>query len=593
MTATAADERGARLYQERCAGCHDHPRDRTPSRQVIAGLAFEVVMRSMTAGSMRTYAGGLERDSIAAIADFLRDGGGGAPAERRAEAGRCADPPGPLDLAADGWNGWGRDLENTRFQPSPGLKPEDVPRLKLKWAFGYPTTYTYGQPSIVGDRLFVSTMDRKVISLNARSGCTYWSFEAEGPVRTAITAGKRAAPSETQAVYFGDERAQVYALDAQSGALIWKLRLDTHPYARITGAPVLHENILYAPVSSAEEVTSRNPRYECCTFRGALAAIDAETGKILWETHSIADEPAQYKTNTLGTAMRGPAGGAIWSSPTIDRKRGLVYVGTGNSYTDVATSTTDAILAFALKSGELKWARQATANDNYLVACLAPRGTALPASCPDPVGPDFDFGASPILRTLKDGRDIIVAGQKSGMVYGLDPDRMGAIVWQVRVGVGGAIGGVQWGPAADATNVYVAVADIAWNPQRSTGSLTALSLETGERAWQRPAPPPQCSWSERSCLNGQSAAVSAIPAVVFSGSIDGHLRAYASADGAVVWDVDTAQSYETINAVPARGGSLDTGGAVIAGGMLYVNSGYGRFVGQGGNVLLAFSVDGL
>jgi polyvinyl alcohol dehydrogenase (cytochrome) len=590
-----ADERGARLYQERCAGCHDSPRERTPSRQLIAGLPYEVVMRSMTIGSMKAQVSGLDRDSIAAIADFLREGAGGAPTDRRAEAGQCAGAPGAIDLAAPGWNGWGRDLGNSRFQPDPGLKAEDVPRLKLKWAFGYPGRITYGQPTIAGDRLFVASMTGKVFSLNALSGCTYWSFDAGAGIRTAVVVGALAAAPGKSVVYFGDERAFAYALDAQSGALLWKQRVDTHSFARITGAPVLHGGRLLVPVSSAEEGTSRNPKYECCTFRGALAALDAETGALVWKSYTIAEQPAPYRETLARTQLRGPAGAAIWSSPTIDAKRGLVYVGTGNSYTDVPTTTSDAILAFSLESGALKWSRQATRNDNFLVTCGMPRGAGTPGegSCPSPVGPDFDFGASPALRTLGNGRDIIVAAQKSGMVYGLDPDRAGEIVWQTRVGDGGVLGGVEWGVATDEGNVYAAVSDLAWGPPRGGGSLTALSLTTGERVWHRPAPQPKCSWGEWGCVTAQSAAVSAIPGVVFSGSLDGHLRAYATADGTVVWDVDTAQPYETINGVPAHGGSLDTGGATVAGGMLYVNSGYGRFVGRPGNALLAFSIDGL
>ena len=595
LPANAADERGARLYQQRCAGCHARPQGRTPSRQVIAGLPFEAVMRSMTTGSMRTYVGGLDRDSIAAIADFLREGGGGAPTDRRAEAGQCADAAGPLDLAAAGWNGWGHDLANSRFQPSPGFKADDVPKLRLKWAFGYPGTLTYGQPTIVGDRLFVTTMTGKVFSLNALNGCTYWSFDAGAGVRTAVVVGALASAPGKSVIYFGDERAFAYALDAQSGALLWKQRVDTHAFARITGAPVLHGGRLLVPVSSAEEVTSRNPKYECCTFRGALAALDAETGALVWKSYTIAEQPAPYKETLDRTQLRGPAGAAIWSSPTIDAKRGLVYVGTGNSYTDVPTTTSDAILALSLESGELKWAKQATPNDNFLVSCGMPRGAGTPGegSCPSPIGPDFDFGASPILRTLQNGHDIIIAGQKSGMVYGLDPDRAGEIVWQTRVGEGGVLGGVEWGLAADDAHVYAAVADLAWGPPRGAGSLTALSLETGERVWHRPAPPPKCSWGEWGCVAAQSAAVTAIPGVVFSGSLDGHLRAYATADGTIVWDVDTAQSYETINGVPARGGSLNVAGPTMASGVLYVNSGYGRFLGQPGNALLAFSIDGL
>jgi polyvinyl alcohol dehydrogenase (cytochrome) len=191
------------------------------------------------------------------------------------------------------------------------------------------------------------------------------------------------------------------------------------------------------------------------------------------------------------------------------------------------------------------------------------------------------------------------------MAHGLDPDRKGEILWQTRVGQGGSLGGSQWGSAADHDNMYVAVSDLkitgivldktaaegyrlTIEPQQG-GGLFALKLSTGEKVWSaKPAP---CG-ERKPCSPAQSAPVSVIPGVVFSGSVDGHLRAYSTATGEVIWDMDTAREYDTVNGQKARGGSLDAAGAVIAGGMLYVNSGYGQWGGLPGNVLLAFSVDG-
>jgi polyvinyl alcohol dehydrogenase (cytochrome) len=578
---------GGFLYRQHCAQCHDDARDRTPPRDVLSRLPPETIVAALMSGSMKAQGDRLGAEEIGAIVVFLTGKSTGA-ADQQASANRCTREAGPIDLDAPQWRGWGNDLDNSRFQPNPGFSPGDVPKLKVKWAFGYAGIMTYGQPVPVGDRVFVSSMTGQVFALDAQTGCTYWSFTAKAAVRTAITLGRSGATGSVLA-YLADEGANVYALDAQTGSLVWHHKLSDHRFARVIGAPALHAGRLYVPESSPEEAVSRSPDYPCCTFRGSVTALDAATGVQLWKTFVIPEEPKPYKVNAKGTAMLGPAGAAIWSAPTVDRKRGVLYVGTGNSYTEVATAAADAIVAIDLESGAIRWTRQVTPHDDYLVGCSDPR--APNQSCPTALGPDFDFGSSPILRRLPDGRDLILAGQKSGTVYALDPDRDGAVVWQVDVGRGTALGGVEWGPAADQAAIYVAISDVLARGQGRPG-LTALELASGRTLWHSPAPPPACGIPNRRCTPAQSAAVTAIPGVVFSGSQDGHLRAYASGDGAIVWDYDTAQSYETVNGAPARGGSLDTAGPTIANGMLYVNSGYGKFVGMPGNVLLAFTVDG-
>ena len=590
FAAFAAAPDGATVYNQKCAMCHDHPTDRIPTRDTIAKATPETVLKALTTGTMREQGASLSEDEKRAVSSFVTAKAFGAAPTVETAADRCPAPPTPLNLKGDGWNGWGRDAENTRFHPKPGFKASDVPKLKVKWAFGYPNLrFTYGQPTVVGDRLYVTSGNGNVYALNADTGCLYWTFEGGTSARTAISVGAAPADSGAKyAVYFGDDKAVVHALNADTGAELWKIKVDDHPVGRVSGAPILHKDKLYVPVSSIEEVSGANPKYECCKFRGAVVALDARSGKQLWKTYTITDPPTAFKKNSVGTQMYGPAGAAVWSAPTVDAKRNLVYVGTGNSYTDVETKTANSILAIDLETGSLKWSSQATPRDAYLVGCMKPGA----GNCPNEPGPDVDFGSSPILRSIGGSKHILLAGQKSGAVFGLDPDNRGKVVWQEKVGEGSALGGVEWGFAADEQLAYVAIADAVTPPEKAKPGIAALKIATGERVWFTPAPKAQCTWGSTRCLPAQSQAITAIPGAVFSGSMDGHLRAYASKDGSIIWDFDTGKPFETVNGVKASGGSLDGAGPTVARGMLYVNSGYGRIVGQGGNVLLAFSVDG-
>jgi polyvinyl alcohol dehydrogenase (cytochrome) len=591
----AAAPDGAALYARHCATCHDKEiAARRPSRQDLAAMSAEAVVKATTQGTMQHMSGQLTDAEKAAIATFVTGkplGGGDA---KPAAASACATPAAALGdpLAGPRWNGWGADPQNTRFQGADAarLTAQQVPRLALKWAFAFKgTNRAYGQPTVAGGRVFVGSANGSVYALDARTGCVAWEYKAGTDVRTAISIGPwtKSTPPR-HAAYFGDGKASVSAVDAQSGELLWKSPpLDSHAAARITGAPLLHGGRLYVPVSSHEEVLAGRGQYACCSFRGSVVALDALTGQQLWKTHSIADEPKPTRTNTAGTQMLGPAGGAIWTTPTLDAKRGLLYVGTGNAYTDPAPATTDAVLAIDLKTGALAWSRQPQAGDHWNFSCATDK-----VNCAQPGGPDFDIGSSPILRELPGGRRVLVVGQKSGMVYGMDPDAQGKILWETRVGQGSALGGVEWGPAADAANAYVANSDVIGENRDAAGGLFALKLATGEKVWHAP-PKPECNdGAKRGCSGAQSAAVTVIPGVVFSGGIDGHIRAFATGDGALVWDFNTVRQYETVNGEKGEGGSLDAAGPTVVDGVLYVNSGYGQFRGLPGNVLLAFSVDG-
>jgi polyvinyl alcohol dehydrogenase (cytochrome) len=586
--AELAGAQAAELYARRCAVCHDAASGPTPTREALRGLAPEDIASALTEGAMQPQAEGLSRAQIRALATYLsaRPFAPAPAAAPRAQA--CAQVLPRLQLAEPHWNGWGRDLENTRYQPAPGIVAADVPKLRLAWAYAYPGRSAYGQPSVVGDRLYVTGSTGRVSALDARSACEHWSYEAGTGVKSAVVVGALPDGGPARfAAFFGDQRAQAHAVDAESGRGLWKTKLDEHPLARITGSPAFHAGRVYFPVSSHEEGAAADPRYPCCSFRGSIVALDAQNGAVIWKAYAIREPARPSRLSSGGTQMYGPAGAAIWSAPTIDTRRGVVYAATGNSYTDVDTDGADAIVAFDLATGERKWVRQLTADDNFVLRCG--EGRAGRDNCPEQPGEDFDFGSPPMLKTLPGGRQILLGSQKSGTVHALDPDDAGAVLWQTRVGRGSALGGVQFGPGADAERLYVAISDVA-HPDPLPG-LSALALATGEPLWSTPTPSVSCAWGRRRCARGQSAAVTVIPGIVFSGALDGHLRAYSSADGSIVWDFDTGGAFDTVNGVRAEGGSIDGGGATLARGMLYVNSGYG-LRSKPGRVLLAFTVEG-
>jgi polyvinyl alcohol dehydrogenase (cytochrome) len=332
-------------------------------------------------------------------------------------------------------------------------------------------------------------------------------------------------------------------------------------------------------VGSSEEVNSANPNYSCCTFRGSIVAIDIASGRVLWKSYTVLEEAQPTHKSSAGVQEFGPAGAAISSSATIDPKRGVLYVGTGGSTTGVEQSLTDSIAAFDLSDGKLRWVKQ-----------LIVQGRVASSG----------FTSAPILRTLVSGNDIILAGQMSGVVYGLDPDHGGAVLWQSQIGMtapvvagtvsvgpaavaGADSGGVACGSAADHRSLFVALSGLLAQPSNATGGLWALDPKTGFTRWHAPSQAPACSWSDAPCSHGQSQAVTVMPGGVFSGSLDGHLRAYSTINGKILWDFDTAKGFQTQNGVHASGGPLDHGGATIVNGSVYINS---------GNTLLAFSVDG-
>jgi polyvinyl alcohol dehydrogenase (cytochrome) len=577
---------GAALFDNRCASCHAGSDPRTPTLAVLTQRTPSSIVDALTSGAMRQQGSELTDGEKRAIAEYL--GSGPAAPAAAPGAGACTTSPFFDPTKGPHWSGWAPDLNNTRFQPAAqaGLTAEQVPKLTLKWAFGFPNATTArALPTMAGGRVFVGSQSGAVYALDAKSGCTVWTFQARAGVRTGVMIGPRGIGGKP-AAYFGDGRANAYAVDAATGELLWMRNLEDHPSAHITGTPTLYQDRLLVPIASGEEGQGNNAKYECCTFRGSLVALDAATGSLLWKTYTISAEAKPIGKNASGTTRWGPAGGGIWSSPTVDVKRHAVYAATGNMYTEPQQPTSDAIMAFDLDNGTVKWVSQVTPKDVFVVGCNAPN----PANCPPAaeLGPDFDFGSSPILTRTPDGRDVIVAGQKSGVGWAFDPDKRGAVLWQYRAGKGSALGGLEFGSAADATQAYFAVSDtIGGTP----GGLHAVKLSNGERSWFTPPASPICGTTGRGCNSAILAAITVIPGVVFTGSNDGGVRGYSTKDGSLLWEYDTNHEFQTVNRVPAKGASISGPGPTVAGGMLYINSGYGALGGRPGNVLLAFGID--
>ena len=583
-------------YQQHCAQCHEGGVPKAPHSVTFQMIGSEAVLDSMTDGVMQLQAESMTGDELRQLAEHL--GGSSLDAAGRLPLKMCEATAASLDLTRPPTSSdWGITPRNTRFNTVEiaGLEASDVPNLRLKWAFAYPNaTRARSQPVIVGNTVFMGSQDGTIYALDVESGCVRWSFEADAEVRSAlaIEAAQGGENGHGPYAYFGDFIGHVYALDAGSGTLVWKSSLEDHHNVTVTGSPKLHKDRLYVPMSSSEWASAADPAYECCTFRGGIAAFDTADGRMVWKSHTILEKPQLTGTkNSAGAAMWAPAGAPIWGSLTIDEKRNLIYAGTGQAYTSPAAATSDSIIAFDLDTGDMKWVYQATQGDAWNMSCFI--GEA--ANCPEEDGPDFDFGAPPVLLTLSNGRDVLLAGQKSGFVYALDPDQEGALIWKKRIGLGGFAGGVHWGMAADSDTLYAPNADTnfinKWQGERTPG-LYALNAENGEQIWFTPAPDVCAEADKPECDPGLSASVNAIPGVVFAGGFDGHLRAYDSLTGAIIWDFNTAREFETLSGDVARGGSIEADGPVIAHGHVLVNSGY-LFGGRmGGNVLLAFSVDG-
>ncbi len=579
-------EFGISAFERECTKCHGNSAvDRAPSPAAIRQMPPERIYEAITTGVMKTQAANLTDEQKKRLAEYM----GGRPlgAEALGDAAQMPNRCPALSNAqalsdpskGPAWNGWGVDAHNTRFQDAAGagLTTAQIPGLKLKWAFGFPLGVSaFGQPSVAGGRVFVGSDIGYVYALDAKTGCVYWSYKTKAAVRTAVTIGRTGtAASSRLAVYFGDMQANAYAVDAASGALLWTKRVEDHFAARITAAPTLYEGRVYVPVSTSEGFSASTPDYPCCTFRGSVVALNAATGDQVWKAYTI-PESKPTKKNSIGTQLYAPSGVAVWNSPTVDAKRKTIYFGTGDAATEPAPETSDSIMAVDIDNGKVRWVFQAESNDATLGGCGGRGGAKANEACPEHPGPDWDFGASPILKTLANGRDVLLAPNKSGVVFALDPDKKGALIWKTNLAEREGSRGTNlvWGGSADQRNVYVGL---------TSGAISAIQFATGEKLWTT-------RLAQAGSRESNAAASSAIPGAVFIGGTDGKLHALATSDGHEIWSFDTARDFTTVNQVQAHGGSIGSIGPTIAGGMVFIGSGYSVTSGIPGNVLLAFGL---
>ena len=574
---------GAPLYRSHCASCHEGQVPKAPAKTWLTMMPVDQIHASLQSGVMKAQAASLSDAQRIQIAEYLT-GDALADARPAAEAPACRGYAAVFDLEAKPRiASWGFDLENSRAIPGDvaRLAAEDVPRLELAWALRFPGALrARSQPAAAVGAIYVGSHDGTVYALDAKSGCVRWRQRVSAEVRTGIVV----KGGDDPLAFFGDILGRVHALDPFTGALRWSVRADDHPNTTITGTPTYYDGRLYVPVSSLEVTSAADPGYECCSFRGSVLALDARSGETIWKRHVIDETPAETGRSALGTRQLGPSGAPVWNAPSIDRKRGVLYVGTGENYSSPANGRSDAVIALALATGKILWTWQAQAGDAWNVGCMIPND-----SCPKEKGPDFDLAAGTTLFG-----DRILLGLKTGEALALSNDGSGRVEWRRRVGRGGIQGGVHWGTARESGVLFVPINDQVdardgkvYDDAPHPG-LYAIDAKNGKLLWESPAPD-VCGGKEF-CDPGISAAIPAIPGVVFAGHLDGRLRAYDAKTGAVIWTYDTTRPVTTLSGEPSFGGSIGGPGPVVADGMVYVNSGYGLYYHLPGGTLFAFRV---
>ena len=578
--------RGAQIFQASCAACHTGALLEAPQVEALKLYQPERIVKSLESGLMSTIGMSLSFSDKVAVAEFLTEKKV-SKATHQLSAFSCKSidlntPQQPADLV---WNGWGRKTGNNRHQENAlGLTPKSVADLKLKWAFAFPeTTRVRAQPIVTEDMVYVGSQSGIVYGLDAATGCVHWEYKSKAEMRGAMfLQGNR--------LLFGDLEGSAHALDVRSGKLLWSTVVHSNPLAVVTGSVIADDSKVYVPVSSLEIIPAARSDYECCSFRGAVVALDIKTGEKVWTTYTVDEPKPTYKT-AVGTQQHGPSGAPVWSGPTLDVKRNLLYATTGQNYSTPASGTSDAVLAMDLDNGKIKWVTQITKGDAWNGACS--RKTH---NCPKEDGPDFDIGASAMLTDGVNAKQLLIIGQKSGMVHALDPNANGKIVWKQRVGSGGTMGGVHWGMSTDNKKVFVGVSDLPTNNPYIEGDahpgIHGLDLQTGDFMWRNDLPNVCPKKMTFLCFPGISAAVSSSPGLVYGGGLDGMFRVFSAKDGKVLWEYNTKQPVTSVNGVKGFGGSIEADGPVIANDKIYITSGYDKWAEAPGNLLMVFSVGG-
>ena len=587
---------GKKIYDERCGACHDKPSEmRTVPFAALRAMRHGTIHFALTQGKMKQQATGLNEQQLGTLIDFVV--GRQVLDDAWIKRMQCG-PERKLDLKAQvKVNGFGFDVRNTRAltREQSGLATTDFKDMELAWALAFPGATTMrSQPAVIGNVLFLPVGDNgRLFALNVGGDtpCIHWTYTSDVPLRSGVSIGKMPGTNRSVLV-FNDVATRIQLLDAANGKLLWKTQIGLTNLSNATGTPVIFGDRVFAPLSASELNFGGDNKHVCCTTHGAFYALDLRTGRKLWTYHTMEDaKPVRDRGD--GQMMWGPSGAPIWNSPLLDAKRGLIYVGTGESTSAPIAPTTDAVLALDMKTGKLRWRYQATPDDLFLTACMRrPNGL----NCPKEGRMlDHDFGAAFIMAQRADGSDLLLAGQKSGMLWALNPDN-GKLVWNREFGKGSPVGGIHWGMTYDGTSVYVPIHSFpgpdGTDPNQTPG-LHAVRVDDGHVRWSYEAKP-ECGGDRPkrvpNCHNiGLTGAATLIDGAVVEGSADGFLRAFDAATGQVLFEYDTARTYDGINGIAGKGGGIDNASIVATNGLVFVNSGYGLMGGQGaGNVFLAF-----
>jgi streptogramin lyase len=605
VPADPLEAEGGALYAQHCDACHSQPDMKAPELATLKKMPFTRVARSLEFGMMMQQAAHLSSDERYAIARYLSSANTQARNEWIAQ--ESCESGGMPNISAPPTANWGFGNGNRRsLESGVGIAPDNVGALDLQWALAVPgATEMRSQPVAAGGVLFMGTVNGNVLAIDQASGCIRWQFAANGPVRSSLNLDTTADGKPT--LYFADDLANVYAINAENGRMRWSTSLRWFPVTIVSGSLAFHDDVLYVPISTFETALAGIDAYPCCRSHGGVVALNAVTGEQVWQ-YETTPNAQKVGTTSAGTDIWGPSGAAVWTTPAIDAERGRLYIGTAQNMSAPATHNSDSVIALDMATGEEAWVFQALAGDIWNVACHLGR-----ANCPADAGPDFDFGGAITLTRDADGGDLIVAGQKSGNVYALDPDRSGAIVWQQRLSQGTSNGGIHWGVATSGDTVWVTVAD---PPRQREGyvpkpGIHALDLATGDVRWSQlvergcdiaPSSVPRVGlvamqdaepadlWPSCSFYYGHSAAPLHANGVIYAGALDGRLRLLDATTGEILRTIETNREFETLNGVYGHGGAIDLSGVVVDGERLFIYSGYGMFGQMPGNVLLSYGL---
>jgi len=599
---------GQLVFDTHCAACHMGGDPRALKLPTLRALNPLTIEYALTKGKMIQQGSLLDDKDRRILIDWLSSG---QVVEKEWLPGSmCTNREVALTGTAYVTH-WGIDANNHRYQRHSQISVDNASRLERKWVMAFPgVSMMRSQPAIVGDTMFLAVAELQTLfAIDRQTGCVKWVYEGENPLRSAVAAGQ--LNDGRWIVYFGDFAGFVHVVDARTGKPLWRKHVGRYAPAIITGGLRLLNDILFVPHSSYEAMAAADPNYECCKSQGHVSAHNAVTGEDIWLARVMSSASPTGKTR-IGKPSWGPAGASIWSPITLDVSRRQLLVGTGPISAAPDEGTGDAIISFDMDSGERRWVFQGTAGDYWNGACRTVFDDLGHPNCPT-VGWDFDFGAAVILVQNSRGEDVLLAGQKSGHVYAINPDN-GKLIWKIRLGDGSVLGGVHWGMTVQDGHLYVPVNDPTLNipelqlaPEivkrlqsyKPKPALHKINIDSGEVVWSW-EPKRECTpdlsanetWPDCPREIGLSAAPMGIPGAVISGGLDGLVRIHDSRDGSVIFSDNTARPFaDTVNGVPGHGGSLDNATTVVAGNMMYVQSGYSMFGGVPGNVLIAYEIN--